>query len=170
METVVKYDPSIGGVIMFNLDLAVHQWCAQVLSSYSIKNRKIDELKDHLYCLIEKHLANGLNEQDAFAEAIKEIGAQQDLKASFDKDLTWLNKLCTFEYGSIANNAHQGKNHMKIQKKTQFTQAILWAAALIASAWVLKGSEQAYTVTMLILLPLATISILSIRKQFTKHM
>ncbi|MEP0354757.1 permease prefix domain 1-containing protein [Paraglaciecola sp.] len=153
---------------MFNLDLAVHQWCAEVLSSYSIKNRKIDELKDHLYCLIEKHVDDGLSEQDAFSEAVKNIGTQEELKSMFDQDLTWLNKMCTFEYGSVADNAAQGSNLMKLHKSTQFTQAILWATALLSSAWILKGIEQAQTITMLILVPLATISMLSIRQQFTK--
>ncbi|MEP2601750.1 MAG: hypothetical protein ABJH28_09750 [Paraglaciecola sp.] len=154
---------------MFNLDLAVHQWCAEVLSSYSIKNRKIDELKDHLYCLIEKHVGDGLSEQDAFSEAVKNIGTQEELKSMFDQDLTWLNRLCTFEYGSIANHSQLGESPMKLYKNIQITQAILWAAALLASAWVLQASEQAYTVTMLILLPLATVSILSIRKHSSKR-
>ena len=158
---------------MFNLDLAVHQWCAEVLSAYSIKNRKIDELKDHLYCLIENHTKHGLSEKDAFDNAIKEIGDQDVLKGQFDQDLTWINKICTFEYGSIADGAQQGAQQgaqvMKLHKKTQLTQAILWAAALLASSLVLKGSDQAYTVTMLILFPLAVVSILSIRQQFTKQ-
>jgi hypothetical protein len=153
---------------MFNLDLAVHQWCAEVLSSYSINNRKIDELKDHLYCLIEKHANNGLSEKEAFDNAIQEIGDQENLKSQFDQNLTWLNKLCTLEYGSVADSAGQGATIMKLHKTTQLTQAILWAAAILASSMVLRGSEQAYTVTMLIILPLATISMLSIRQQFTK--
>lgn len=151
---------------MFNLDLAVHQWCAQVLRSYSIKNRKIDELKDHLYCLIEKHEANGLNEQEAFERAIEEIGSQDELKAQFDQNLSLLNKLCTFEFGSIADTTHQGETIMKLHKNTQITQAVLWATAMLASALVLRGTEQAHTVTMLIILPLALVSIFATRKQF----
>lgn len=154
---------------MFNLDLAVHQWCAQVLRSYSIKNRKIDELKDHLYCLIEKQVEAGLNEEEAFKQSITDIGEQDSLKKQFDQDLKWINKLCTFEYGSVADYAERGENIMKLLKTTQITQAILWAAALLATSLVLRGSEQAYTVTMLIILPLAIMSMLSIRQQFTKQ-
>jgi hypothetical protein len=69
----------------------------------------------------------------------------------------------------VADTAQQAASIIKLHKKTQLTQAILWAAALLATSLVLKGSEQAYTGSMLILVPLATMSILSIRQQFTKH-
>jgi hypothetical protein len=52
-----------------------------VLRSFSIKNRKTAELKDHLYCLIEKHVELGLSEKDAFTKAIKAIGSEESLKA-----------------------------------------------------------------------------------------
>lgn len=154
---------------MFNLDLAVHEWCSQVLRSYSIKNRKIDELKDHLYCLIDAKIEDGIEEQSAFNEAIAEIGNQDELKAQYDKDLTLLNKLCTLEYGSIASTSITGETIMKKYKYIQISQAILWAAAILACALVLRGTEQAYTVTMLILLPLAVASLISIRRPFSNN-
>ncbi|WP_286263088.1 permease prefix domain 1-containing protein [Thalassotalea atypica] len=156
---------------MFNLELAIHQWCVRVLQSHSIKNNKIDELKDHLYCSVEALQAEGLSEQDAFNQAINKLGEDKTLKESYDTNLTALNKLCAFEYGKVGDFAGStsGDNLMKIYKKTMLTNAVLWAAAMIATAIILRGNEEQAQPILFILVALSVTSVITLKKNFKKN-
>ncbi|MGK0503190.1 MAG: hypothetical protein ACJARF_001961, partial [Alteromonadaceae bacterium] len=59
---------------MFDLDNAVENWCNKVVSHNIWDADKIDELKDHLYCIIEQDVNSGTNEQLAFEKATSELG------------------------------------------------------------------------------------------------
>ena len=156
---------------MFNLELVIHQWCVRVLQSHSIKSNKIDELKDHLYCSVEAFQIEGLSEQDAFNRAIKELGEDQTLKESYDTNLTALNELWAFEYGKVGDFADStsGESLMKIYKKTMLTNAVLWAAAMLASAIILRGNEEQAQSILMILVALSVTSIITLKKHFKKN-
>jgi len=153
---------------MFNLDLAIHQWCARILHSHSIKSNKIDELKDHLYCAIEAKQNEGLNEEQAFNQAIKELGNDEALKESFAINLTLSEKICAFEYGKISDFSTplEGEKLMKMYQRLMFTQAILWAAAILVTAIMTKGMQDKPESLTLMLVILSTVSITSTRHFF----
>ena len=156
---------------MFNLELAIHQWCVQVLASHALNTEKLAELKDHLYCEIEEQVAQGKSEQQAFNQAINSIGDAENLKAQFDINRSFFDKLCAKDYGTLGEFYHDseaGERLLKIHKKLQISQAILWAAALLASALIVKDNkEQAFNVTMLLVV-LSTISLGSLKSIFKR--
>jgi len=144
---------------MFSLEKAVQQWCELVLSNDSIKSRNIDELKDHLYCEVENFQQQGIEDSEAFKLAIKKMGEIDLLSGEFEKNRTFLQKLCAFEYGTVADHENKtlGVRSMMIQ------QSILWAAAIIATTLILDDKQQAMSVVFTVLLPLSVVNIISLR-------
>lgn len=153
---------------MFNLDLAIHQWCARVLHNHSITSNKIDELKDHLYCAIEAGQTNGLSEEQAFDQAIEQIGRDETLKESFDMNLSITEKMCAFEYGKISDFSTplEGEKLMKIYQRLILSNSILWAAAILVTALMTRGMEDKPDSLIMLLVILATMSVFSIKQLF----
>lgn len=145
---------------MFDLDSAVHQWSALVLSADSIRSRNIDELKDHLYCEVERYIDAGFDQREAFNKAILAIGDSDILASENQKNKRFLEKLCAFEFGTIGQYQPNKGNNMISRKKVQWQQSVLWAMAIIACAITLRGMPQANTVLMFVLLPLAMANII----------
>lgn len=155
---------------MFNLELAVHQWCVAVLSEHAINSKKLDELKDHLYCSIEAGVDAGKSEQEAFNDAISGIGEVEILKEEFNKNRGFFEKLCAAEYGTLGEFQQRitGEVMLKVMKQQQIVQSILWASAILATSIVLREQgDTAFSVTM-ILLVLSTVSLGSLRQAFKK--
>ena len=48
---------------MFDLEKEVHAWCASIHPSGWKRGARIAELKDHLFCEIERLSADGLTEE-----------------------------------------------------------------------------------------------------------
>lgn len=143
----------------FDLDAAVQQWCELVLSNDSIKNKNIDELKDHLYCVIESLTNQGETNHQAFKQAIAKMGEVELLSDEYGKNRTFLNKLCAFEYGTVADKANQPSN----VKLLIIQQSILWATAMIATSILLADKQQAMSVVFTVLLPLSVVNIISLK-------
>jgi len=145
--------------VTFDLDKAVQQWCELVLSNDSIKSKNIDELKDHLYCEIESFQHQGVEESEAFKLAIKKMGEIDMLSGEYEKNRTFLQKLCAFEYGTVADHANKTINI----KSAIIQQSVLWAAAIIATSLILDDKQQAMSVVFTVLLPLSVVNIISLR-------
>ena len=145
---------------MFDLASAVHQWAAFVLSNDSIKNRNIDELKDHLYCEVEKYITEGMKPEEAFNKAISTIGERSILAIENQKNKNFIDKLCAFEYGTIGRSNKNKGDDMISRKQMHWQQSVLWAVAIIACAIILKGTPQASSVILFVLVPLALASII----------
>jgi hypothetical protein len=143
----------------FDLDKAVQQWCELVLSNDSIKSKNIDELKDHLYCQVEHFIKTGKDEKESFKLAIEKMGEVDMLSGEYEKNRTFLQKLCAFEYGTVADHA---KETITI-KSAIFQQSILWAAAIIGTSLIIEDKHQAMSVVFIILLPLSVANIISLK-------
>jgi hypothetical protein len=131
-----------------------------VLSNDSIKNKNIDELKDHLYCEVENFIKQGQAPQQAFKTAIAKMGEVDMLAGEYQKNRTFLNKLCAFEYGTVAEHSGKPMN----QRKMVMQQSILWAAAMIATALVVSDSKEAMSVVFMVLLPLSIVNLISLKR------
>ena len=150
----------------FDLDKAVQQWCEVVLSNDSIKSKNIDELKDHLYCQIEHFQQKGKDDKQAFKLAIEKMGEVEMISGEYEKNRSFLQKLCAFEYGTVADHA---KETMSI-KSTIVQQSILWAAAIIGTSLIIEDKQQAMSVVFIVLLPLSVANIISLKSgAFTKE-
>jgi hypothetical protein len=148
---------------MFDLDKAIRQWCEIALSADSIHSRNIDELMDHLHCEVESIMETGkqssspISDKEAFAIAIKRVGESNVIADEYGKNRTLLQKLCALEYGRVGDQVsdqplNKQLSHMKI------SNAILWATALLASAIILKDSEELYKLMFIVLIPLSSMS------------
>ena len=144
---------------MFNLNQAIQQWCELELSNDSIKSKNIDELIDHLYCEVEQFIKNGKSEEQAFKAAIEKMGEIDMLAGEYEKNRSFLQKLCAFEYGTVGQNTNPNKT-----KSSILSQSILWASAMIASALIITHEKEAFSVIFLVLLLLSLANIIALRK------
>ena len=70
---------------MFKLDRALEQWRQQMLDA-GIKSRDIlDELESHLRDDVERETNSGLTTEEAFREAVQNLGKARALKTEFKK-------------------------------------------------------------------------------------
>lgn len=143
----------------FNLETAVQQWCELVLSNDSIKSNNIDELKDHLFCEIEHFLEQGSTEPEAFKAAIRKMGEVDMLSGEYEKNRTFLQKLCAFEYGTVADH---NNDSIKV-KPIIIQQSVLWAAAMIATSLILDDKQQVFSIVFVVLLPLCIANIIALK-------
>jgi hypothetical protein len=143
----------------FDLDKAVQQWCELVLSNDCIKSQNIDELKDHLFCQVEHFQQSGKDEKQSFKLAIEKMGEIDMLSGEYEKNRNFLQKLCAFEYGSVADHANET---MSI-KTAIVQQSILWAAAIIGTSLIIDDKQQAMTVVFIVLIPLSVANIISLK-------
>lgn len=149
---------------MFNLNQAIQQWCELVLSNDSIKSKNIDELSDHLHCEVEQFIKSGKSEEQAFKAAIEKMGEIDMLAGEYEKNRSFLQKLCAFEYGTVGQYSSESSDQSKTKSKV-LAQSIMWAAAMIASALIISNGKEAFNVVFLVLLPLSIVNIITLKKQ-----
>ncbi len=137
---------------MFQLEQAIHDWCETVLVNHCGNQAKTDEIKDHLYCVIEALAAEGLSQEQAFNAATRQLGEADDLMAEYAKNKNLLSMLCSAD-AHIESKLRKVKMDPKKTARYQLTTALGFAAAILGSSYLLKGSEHGFTV-MLILIAL----------------
>lgn len=152
---------------MFNLDQAIAEWCAQVVNPKAGAEGHYEELQDHFYCMVEQLQTQGHSEQAAFERARNMLGEPQSLRREFSKNHSWKQSLC-----NVLNEHMRQRHPEEIKMKESYVRisivnAVLWAAAMIATGLVLRGNEAAKDVLM-ILVVLSTASILSLQQVMHK--
>jgi hypothetical protein len=70
---------------MFNLDHAIAGWRQQMFAVGIKKPAVLNELESHLRDDVEHRILYGAGAQDAFQEAIQQVGQLERLKAEFDR-------------------------------------------------------------------------------------
>ena len=74
-----------GGNNMFDLEQAIAEWRLQMLSAGVKSVELLDELESHLHDAVEHQRRLGLDMQEAFETASRQIGQTGILKREFDK-------------------------------------------------------------------------------------
>ncbi|MEL7369835.1 MAG: permease prefix domain 1-containing protein [Myxococcota bacterium] len=134
---------------MFDLDREIARWCASFRVGES--SAWVDELADHLYSAVQAHKAAGLSSEDAFRAALEDMGDRSMLQTELKKNRSWLARLCAAERRWL--HVPQTASIQRAAKRMLIGNAILWAAAQLAVAWLTAGSEtSAYTSSVLTLL------------------
>ena len=82
---------------MFELDQAVDAWCRSIHTSAYNRNERLEELKDHLYCVVERFRTEGLSEQQAFSKATEHMGDVGMLAIEHAKNKSLRFKFCQTE-------------------------------------------------------------------------
>lgn len=78
---------------MFNLEKEIDKYCKSILTNGNDTDSKIAELKDHIYCEIERLQINGLSIEQAFLQATLQLGNVDELKNENAKNWSLTNTI-----------------------------------------------------------------------------
>ncbi len=82
---------------MFDLENEVDRWSREFAGTACGRTDRVEELKDHILCEIEKNVKEGLSEESAFLAATRRFGISEDLKAEFRKGRSIPSLFCDIE-------------------------------------------------------------------------
>ncbi|WP_372620617.1 hypothetical protein [Alteromonas stellipolaris] len=129
---------------MFDLDNAVENWCNKVVSHNIWDADKIDELKDHLYCIIEQDVNSGTDEKLAFEKATSDLGyPEAEIKASSGRAKI-IQRICRV-LNKIEGNSSS-------DSPLVIGHAIIWASVMLAMTLVVKDKDANGAVLLILLL------------------
>lgn len=129
---------------MFDLDNAVENWCNKVVSHNIWDADKIDELKDHLYCIIEQDVNSGTDEKLAFEKATSDLGyPEAEIKVSSGRAKI-IQRICRV-LNKIEGNSSS-------DSPLVLGHAIIWASVMLAMALVVDDKDTNGAVLMILTL------------------
>ena len=135
---------------MFELDQAVDAWCRSIHTSAYNRNERLEELKDHLYCVVERFRTEGLSEQQAFSKATEHMGDVGMLAIEQAK-----NKSLRFKFCQTEENLEKWRDSTSPKSAAAMNIFISVACAIgiLFSTWILEHSSYAeYAQTVMYLL------------------
>lgn len=135
---------------MFQLDQAIDHWCDTVLVNRCGNQANTDEIKDHLYCVIEGLSKEGLSEQQAFNAATRQLGEAEDLMAEYEKNKALLDKLCAID-SKIESKLRIKNMDPKKAGFYQIVTSLVFAAAILVTAYLLKDTGYGPTVMFILI-------------------
>ncbi|CCQ09213.1 hypothetical protein PALB_500 [Pseudoalteromonas luteoviolacea B = ATCC 29581] len=129
---------------MFDLEKAVDTWCNHVITKKLWDGDKIDELKDHLYCVIEQEVAYGSSEQQAFDKATTDMGYQDSLVNDPASKAKVLQSICRL--------LNKIEPHPSQDAPVLIAHSLIWAAMMIAMALVVDDKQTNQSILFILLL------------------
>jgi len=117
---------------MFDLNREVAKWTAAVHASGCRPSASATELRDHLYCEIERSRADGLSDEEAFHAAVARAGSIADLTAEHAKNRSLLGTVCRLSARVDDPRLRREAGWLMIGN------ALVWATVLIVTAFLLK--------------------------------
>ena len=137
---------------MFDLDHAIDQWCRNAPKELRIRSIDRDELRDHLYCAVDRLVADGVSEEEAFAAAVADLGDTSHLAQEYRKNHSSLIqrfvalecKLGRFENGIAARLGRLGGRRIAA---LQIALSLLFAGAIVLCSYLLGDSSYQDAVT-----------------------
>jgi len=82
---------------MFDLNKEIDQWCREIIQHGCARTTERNELKDHLFCLVEEHQARGLTDQAAFVASIRQMGDSDLITAEYAKNASLMHKILAYD-------------------------------------------------------------------------
>jgi hypothetical protein len=131
---------------LFELDREVTAWSEAVHADRCRGSASVDELRDHLYCEIDRARAEGLSDEQAFAAAVAKLGPATTLASEHAKNRSLLGTLC-----AAAARLERGESSAQA-RSLLMAHAIVWASVMIATALMMKKSAGVQATEWLILL------------------
>lgn len=125
---------------MFEINKAVDDWCNKVVAHNIWDANKIDELKDHVYCIIEEDMKSGTSEQEAFEKATSAMGYSETKspeKPSPQPDTTGRVRLVQ----GICRVLTKIEGSPGADSPLVIAHAIIWASVMLAMAIVVKDKD-----------------------------
>lgn len=128
---------------MFNLEQAIDAWCTTVVQHKLWDADKLDELKDHLYCVIEHEISKGSNEQQAFKKATTDMGYEVSQTNDAASRATVLQGICR-----LLNKLENHPNH---DAPVMIAHSLIWAAMMLAIALVVDDKQANQSILLILL-------------------
>lgn len=120
---------------MFNLNKAVDDWCKKVVTHNIWDADKIDELKDHVFCIIEEDIKSGASEKETFEKATRSMGYPEiQLQQQDSSERARLVQ-------GICRVMTKIEGHPAADSPLIIAHAIVWACVMLATSIVVKDSE-----------------------------
>ena len=123
---------------MFDLEREIEQWCRTIIDCGCARETDLNELKDHLHCLVEEHRKQGHSEQDAFVEAIKQMGDTRLITDEYARNRTLLQKIAAYDRKLQRSITHRFSGKQLIWFSLGYS--VLWSLAMLLLA-ALGGAE-----------------------------
>jgi hypothetical protein len=127
---------------MFDLDKAVNDWCEKVMSHNIWDADKVDELKDHLYCIIEEDIKAGTSEQVAFENATNVMGYPEAKLDDTSSRARIVQGVCRV--------LSKIEGHPYSDSPLVIAHAAIWACVMLAMALVIKDKDVNGNVLMIL--------------------
>lgn len=82
---------------MFDLNREIDGWCREIIEQNCAGREHLEELKDHLHCLVEAQRARGVSEQASFRAALEQMGDSALIADAYRSNTTLLQKMAAFD-------------------------------------------------------------------------
>ena len=130
------------------LQQQIDAWCRQLQAQPGVSSDYVEEIKDHLYSHVLQQVESGVTPADALAIATHQLGDPQSIGQEFFKNRSLL-------YRVFSKQIHSAQGVcMKTQGKDKFTMiahALLFAAAILVSSFILKDTDHGQTILWVML-------------------
>lgn len=140
---------------MFELEREIQNWCESALpDDCGTDPERLAELADHLHCEIERLEGQGMPTQKAFEQATQRLGKAKEIMMEYSKNQSFIARLCALDrrLGSVETLSNPLVK--KAASRLTLGNAILWAAAMIASALLVGDAEKVGYLVPLVFVPL----------------
>ena len=134
---------------MFDLEKAVDEWCRSVHPISFKRKALIRELKDHLYCEIERLQAHGATDKQAFVLATQKMGKLSDLAEEYAKNRNLISRVFSDLFDSVLNN--EELMTPKRAATLNILVSIVFALAMLASSYFLRDTTLSETVLFILI-------------------
>jgi|GEM_PF-3577669 len=138
---------------MFDLEREVQAWCARIHRGGRDRGERMAELADHLYCQIDRLLAEGHDEEEAFRIATSRMGEPADLAREHAKNLTGWPKARAILFALCTCRARALDDLLTDKARARWIigVSLFFAGAMLVSSWLMRGMEMGQTGTYVLL-------------------
>ena len=127
---------------MFDLEKEVAAWSRSAVAEGCRSAGSAAELRDHLYCEIDRARATGLTDEQAFRAAVATLGSESQLAAEHARNRSWLARVCAYER----------RNSKGMRSDLLIAHAVIWASLILATSLFLSKSTTRNTTSLMITL------------------
>ena len=120
---------------MFDLDREVTASSEAVHPDPCGGATRIAELKDHLYCEIDRARSEGLSDEQAFAAAVAKVGPSKQLAGEHAKNRSMLKAACA---AAMSDERRDGNARYR---GPLMAHAIVWASLLVGTSLVVSATD-----------------------------
>jgi hypothetical protein len=129
---------------MFDLDKAINDWCSKVVAHNIWEAEKVDELKDHLYCIIEEQIAARESPEQAFFNATNGMGYTEATQFENSGRARIVSGICKV--------LSKIEGHPSSDSPMVIAHALIWACVMLAMAIVIDDKDTNSSVLMILTL------------------